>query len=189
MNLLLLYIEFFKIGLFSIGGGYATLPYFFQMADNEFAFVRQTDWLNREMLGNFIAIAQSSPGAIGVNIAAQAGFSYAGIAGSCVAVIGLISPAIIVIVIIARALQAFSENKIIISVFSGLRPAAGGLLAAAGAGVWKLLLYNGDGANWRELIRWKECAVFAALFFLIVKFKKHPVIYIAIGAVIGILIA
>jgi chromate transporter len=121
-------------------------------------------------------------------MAAQTGFTYAGFAGSIIAALGLISPAIIVISAIARALTAFKENKIVISVFSGLRPAAGGLLAAAGAGVWKLSLYNRDGGQWFQLFRWKECAIFAALFLLMVKFKFHPVLYIAIGAGIGILL-
>jgi len=189
MNLLLLYLEFFKVGLFSVGGGYATLPFLFHMADDDFDFIRQTGWLSREMLGNFLAIAQSSPGAIGINMASQVGFSYAGIAGSVIASLGLVSPAIIIITIIARALAAFKENKIVAAIFSGLRPAAGGLLTAAGVGVWKLSLYNGDGTKWFELFHWKECALFAALFLLIWKFKWHPVIYIAIGAAAGILLA
>jgi chromate transporter len=188
VNLLLLYLEFFKIGLFSVGGGYSTLPFLFRMAKDEFVFIRQTGWLSQEMLGNFLAIAQSSPGAIGVNMAAQTGFSYAGFAGSIIAALGLISPAIIVISVIARALTSFKENKIVVSVFSGLRPAAGGLLAAAGAGVWKLSLYNRGAARWFELLRWKECAIFAAIFLLIIKLKFHPVIFIAIGAGIGILL-
>jgi len=188
MNLLLLYAEFFKIGLFSIGGGYATLPFLFSMADNEFVFIRRVDWLNREMLGNFLAVAQSAPGAIGVNMAVQTGFVYEGIAGGIIAALGLISPAIIIIAAIARAVKAFKENRVVMSVFSGLRPAAAGLLAAAGAGVLKLSLYNGDGAHWNEFIRWRECALFAALFLLILKLKGHPIIYIAAGAVLGILL-
>jgi len=188
MNLLLLYAEFFKIGLFSIGGGYATLPFLFSMTANEFVFIRRVDWLNREMLGNFLAVAQSAPGAIGVNMAVQTGFVYAGIAGGIIAALGLISPAIIIIAIIARALESFRENKVVMAVFSGLRPAAAGLLAAAGASVWKLSLYNEDGARWHELIRWRECALFAAVFALLLKFKGHPVIYIALGAVAGILL-
>ena len=188
MNLLLLYLEFFKIGLFAVGGGYATLPFLFRMADGECDFIQHSGWLSQEMLGNFLAIAQSSPGAIGVNMSAQIGFIYAGIAGSFVAAIGLTSPAIIVISIIAHALGAFKENKIVNAVFSSLRPAAGGLLTAAGAGVWMLSLYNADGNRWFEALRWKECIVFAALFLLMLKFKLHPVIYIALGAGIGIVL-
>ena len=186
MNLFLIYVEFFKIGLFSVGGGLATLPFLFQMADNRFAFITRSDWLSREMVGNFLAIAQSSPGAVGVNVAAQAGFAYGGILGGLCAALGLVSPAIIVITIVARMIRAFKENKIVVSVFSGLRPAAGGLLTAAGFGALKLSLYNPDGVQWHEILRWKECAIFAALFAFTYKFKGHPVILIAIGAAAGI---
>ena len=188
MNLFLLYAEFFKIGLFSIGGGLATLPFLFQMTDDRFTFISQRGWISREMVGNFLAIAQSAPGAIGVNVAAQAGFTYAGIVGGFIAALGLVSPAIVVITIVARMLRKFKENRIVVSVFSGLRPAAGGLLAAAGFGVWRLSLFSGSAARWYEILRWKECAIFAALFLLILKLKGHPVIYIAVGAAAGIVL-
>jgi chromate transporter len=188
MNLLLIYAEFFKIGLFSVGGGLATLPFLFQMADNHFTFIGQSGWLNREMVGNFLAVAQSSPGAIGVNVAAQTGFRYAGIAGGFAAALGLVSPAIVVITFVARMVWTFQENKRLVSVFSGVRPAAGGLLTAAGFGAWKLSLYNSNAAQWYRILRWKECLLFAALFLVIQKFKGHPIIYIAAGALAGILL-
>ena len=188
MNLILLYLEFFKVGIFAVGGGLATLPFLFFMANDRFTFIQQTGWLNTEQLGNFIAIGQSSPGAIGVNVAAQTGFQYGGISGGFVAVLGLISPAVIVIAIITKAMQSLSGNKITASVFLGLRPAAAGLLGAAGLGVWRLALYNKDGAAWHEIIRWRESILCAALFLLIVKFKFHPIICVALGATAGILL-
>ena len=181
MRLLLIYLEFFKIGIFAVGGGLATLPFLFRMADNY-------EWLSREMIGNFLAIGQSSPGAIGVNIAAQTGFQYGGVLGGFLAALGLVSPAIVVITIAARMLQSFRDNKTAISVFSGLRPAAAGLLAAAGLGVFKLSLYNSDAANWYEILRLRECVMCAVFFLLIYKLKSHPVIYIAAGAAAGILL-
>jgi len=188
MNLLLLYLEFFKIGIFAVGGGLATLPFLFQMADDRFTFIRQAGWLSTEQIGNFIAIAQCSPGAIGVNIAAQTGFLYGGVGGGFLAVLGLVSPAIIVISVIARALLSIKQNKIAAAVFSGLRPAAAGLLCAAGWGVWKLALYNPAAGVWHGFIRPRETLLCAALFALIVKFKGHPVIYVALGAAAGILL-
>ena len=188
MNLFLIYIEFFKIGLFAVGGGLATLPFLFRMADGYSSFIHQTEQLSREAVGNFIAIAQSSPGAIGVNIAAQTGFRIAGIAGGLCAAVGLVSPAIWFIIVIARILREFKESRIVVSVFSGLRPAAGGLLTAAGFGIWKLCLYNSNGTQWYEIFRLKEFAVCAVLFILIRKIKGHPVIYIAAGALTGILL-
>ena len=188
MNLLLLYIEFFKIGIFAVGGGLATLPFLFLMAQDRFAFIQHTGWLSTEQVGNFLAIAQCSPGAIGVNITAQTGFQYGGIGGGFLAVLGLISPSIIVISIVTKALQSLRENKTAASVFSGLRPAAAGILCAAGWGAWKLALFNSEGGLWHEIIRWRECLICAVLFLLIVKFRGHPVIYVALGAAAGILL-
>ena len=196
MNLFLLYIEFFKIGIFAVGGGFAILPFLFFMTNDRFTFIRQTGWLSAEQVGNFLAIAQCAPGAIGINIAAQTGFQYSGIGGGVLAVSGLISPAILVIALVTKVMQSIKENKrhgrIALSVFSGLRPAAAGLLCAAGWGVWKLALYNqngtADGTAWYTLIRWRESLVCAALFLLIVKFRWHPVAYIALGATAGILL-
>ena len=181
MNLLLLYLEFCKIGAFAVGGGLATLPFLFQMAD-------RYAWLDRETVGNFLAVAQSSPGAIGVNLAAQTGFQAGGIAGGLLAALGLVSPAIVVIALAARMLGALKENRSVAAVFSGLRPAAGGLLAAAGLGVWKLSLYNPDASAWYALLRLRECALFAGIFLLIWRLKGHPVIYIALGAIAGIVL-
>ena len=198
MNLFLLYIEFFKIGIFAVGGGLATLPFLFFMANDRSTFIRQSGWLSTEQVGNFIAIAQCSPGAIGVNVAAQTGFQYGssvsggiayyGIGGGICAVLGLISPAIMVIALVTKALQSLKENKTGAAVFSGLRPAAAGLLCAAGWGVCRLALYNSDGAAWHELFRWREGLVCAAIFLLIIKFRGHPIIYVALGAAAGMVL-
>jgi chromate transporter len=194
MGLFFLYIEFFKIGVFAVGGGLAILPFLFLMANDRSTFIRQTGWLNTEQIGNFLAIAQCSPGAVGVNTSVQTGFLYGGISGGIIAVLGLISPAIIIISVIAGALQSLKTNKISIAVFSGLRPAAAGLLTAAGLGVWRLALYN-DAATaaavngaWYKIIRWRESLVCLVIYLLIVKFKGHPVVYVALGAAAGIIL-
>ena len=186
MNLLLIYLEYFKIGIFAIGGGLATLPFLFLMTQDRFTFIRQTGWLNMEQLGGFIAIAQCSPGAIGVNVAAQIGFQYSGIAGGIFASLGLVSPAILVICFVFRALQSLKESKAAEAVFAGLRPAATGLLTTAGWGVWRLALYNQQGTLWHEIIRWREGIVIVVIFVLMMKIKLHPVVFIALGAGAGI---
>ncbi|MDR2101384.1 MAG: chromate transporter, partial [Treponema sp.] len=94
MTLLVLFAEFFKIGLFAVGGGLATLPFLYQLAD-------KYDWLSRDMILDFQAVAQSLPGAIGANMAAYTGFRNAGISGGFIAALGLVSPSIIIIIIIA----------------------------------------------------------------------------------------
>jgi chromate transporter len=179
VNVFLLYAEFVKIGLFSVGGGLATLPFLFELAE-------KYDWLSPEKLGDFLAIGQSSPGAIGVNVAAQTGFAAAGIPGAFIAALGLVTVPIVVILIVARMFAAFKENRIVQAVFSGLRPAAAGLIAAAGFGVWRLVLYNGAAPLWYEALRWRETLLFVALFALIWKFKKHPVVYIAVAGLAGL---
>jgi chromate transporter len=179
VNLFILYAEFFKIGLFSIGGGLATLPFLFDLA------VRY-DWLIPEKIGDFLAIAQSSPGAMGVNMAAQSGFAAAGIPGVFIASLGLVSVPVIVIILVARVFARFKENRAAGAVFSGLRPAAAGLISAAGFGVWKLSLYNGNAPVWYKALRPKEALLFAVLFALIWKFKQHPVVYIAAAGIVGV---
>ena len=181
MNLFLIYLLFFQIGVFAIGGGLATLPFLFQMAD-------RYEWLNQEMIGNFLAIAQMSPGAIGVNVASQTGFQYGGIPGAILAALGLVSPAIVIISFIARVMQSFRENTIVKSVFSGLRPAAAGLLASAFLMTFMLVLFNRNSAQWYQIIRLREFVLFVVLYLLMLKFKFHPVIYIAAGALAGILL-
>jgi chromate transporter len=180
MNIMLLYFEFFKTGLFAIGGGLATIPFLFEMA-------KKYDWLDNQMIGNFLAMAQSAPGAIGVNMAAQTGFASNGIFGAYAASLALVSPAIFVICLTAKILTKVKDNRTASSVFSGLRPAAAGLLAAAGIGALKIALINSDFNVWYKALRLKECIIFSVIFFAIYKFKLHPVIYIVIGAVLGII--
>lgn len=176
MILLLLFGEFFKIGLFSVGGGLATLPFLYRLAD-------RYDWLSYETIADMIAISESTPGAIGVNMATYTGFQAAGIPGALTATLGLVAPSIAVILIVARILTAFKESPVVAAVFGGLRPAATGLIAAAGFGVIRLSLYDGGGAG---LIRWREGVLFLILFLLIYRFKKHPVLYIAAAGVVGL---
>jgi chromate transporter len=186
MKLLFLFVQFFKIGLFSIGGGYATLPFLYEMADK--AKGTPDEWLTAEKIGDMLAVAQSLPGAIGVNLSAYTGFRYAGIAGGLIAALGLITPSIIIIIIIARVLNAFNDNKIVASLFAGVRPAGAGLLSAAALGTLAISLYNPAAETLPAMLRWKECILFAVLFFLIHKFKKHPVVYIALAGAAGVVL-
>jgi chromate transporter len=179
VKLLALFAEFFKIGLFSVGGGLATLPFLYELS-------QKYGWFPHEKVADFLAIAQSSPGAVGVNMGAQAGFMAAGPAGLPPAVLGLVTPSIIIIIVIARMLRSFRENRIVAAVFSGLRPAAAGLLAAAGMGVWKLSLIDTGAPVWYRTIRGGEAFIFAAVFVLIGKFRVHPVICIAAAGALGL---
>ncbi|MDR0399500.1 MAG: chromate transporter [Treponema sp.] len=182
MNPLLLFVQFFRIGLFSIGGGYATLPFLYEMADNY-------EQLSREDVGNMLAVAQSLPGAIGVNLSAYTGFRFAGVPGAFAAALGLVAPSIIIIGIIARVLLAFKSSRTAAALFAGFRPAGAGLLSAAAFAAVAAALYNPGWKIWYEALRLRELILFGVLFFLVVKFKKHPVFYIAAAALAGILLA
>ena len=176
-----LFFLFFKIGLFAIGGGLATLPFFFQLADGE-------GWFDREMIGNMLAVGQSLPGAIGPNVSAYSGFLHSGIASGYLAALGLVAPSIITILIVARMLERFRQSSLVTTLFAGFRPAAAGLLSAACLRTLALSLWNSAALEWYSFIRWKEAVIFAVIFLLIVKFKKHPIVYVAAAAAAGVVL-
>lgn len=183
MIYLRLFIEFFQIGLFAIGGGLATLPFLEKLAQS-------TGWFTLADLTDMIAISESTPGPIGINMATYAGFKTAGVLGSIVATIGEVLPCVILVLIVARFLKRFSENRIVQAVFYGLRAASVGLIVAAGLSVLQISVLNVP--LWRQsgqlldLIQWKGVVLAAALFFVIKKWKPHPVVTIAASAVVGI---
>ena len=178
-TILLIFIEFFKTGLFSIGGGLATLPFLFDMS-------AKYGWFSTEQLTNMIAISESTPGPIGVNIATYVGYSIYGVPGGIFATLSLVLPSIIVILIVAGFLQKFKDNKIVKNVFYGLRAAVVGMLAVSLLTVVKTTFLISGAATLLESIEWIKLAVFAVIFFLVMKFKKHPILYIALGAVAGL---
>lgn len=178
-----LYLEFFKTGLFAVGGGLATIPFLYDMCD-------KYEWFTHEELSNMIAVAESTPGPIGINMATYTGFingsffggTPMGWLGGIVATLGIITPSIIVILIVAGILKKFKENKIVNDVFFGLRPAVAGLIAAAVYEIYRIALFTGGFDIWA----W---ALFAVLVFVSFRFKKlHPIIIIIAGAVFGIII-
>jgi chromate transporter len=180
-----LYIEFFKIGLFAVGGGLATLPFLYRLVGKY-----PLQMVGASEIPNMLAVAQMLPGAVGLNLAGYVG-THLGIPGAYIAVAGMITPQIIVITLVARVYTKFSENRIIKAVFSGLRPAACGLLAAAGFSVWKLSLFSNATSDaswggWVGMIRIRETLIIIALVILIRKLKLHPALYIAAAALLGI---
>ena len=147
MNLLLLCLEFFKTGLLSIGGGLATLPFLYQMAD-------RYPWFTRSQLSDMIAVSESTPGPMGVNMATYAGYTTAGIPGAILATFSLILPSILVILIVARFLQRFQDSVIVKRVLAGLRPASVGLIAAAGWGILKIALLEQSADTGVQFCGW-----------------------------------
>lgn len=184
MTLLKLFIEFFKTGLFAIGGGLATLPFLYKIAD-------KYPWFTKGDISDMLAISESTPGPIGVNMATYTGFTTAGVVGSIIATFGLVLPSVIVIIFVSKALDKFSENKYVKNGFYGLRPAVCALIAAAGFEVFKTSVLKWDlflqTKNILKLFGLKETLLFAALAFISKKFKTHPIVIILIAAVCGIL--
>jgi chromate transporter len=182
MIYLRLFYEFFLTGLLSFGGGLATIPFLSDMG------VR-TGWFTAGQLADMIAISESTPGPIGINMATYVGFTTAGIPGSIIATIGLVAPSVIVIILIAKLLARFKESWIVQSTFYGLRPASIGLIAAAGVEVVKISLLSLDllPTGFIHIFNWKGIILAVILFVLIKKLKGHPIFYLAGSAVVGIL--
>ena len=183
-----LFLIFAKIGLFTFGGGYAMLS----LIENN--CVEKKKWITHDEMMNVTVIAESTPGPIGVNMATYVGFTTAGIPGSIIATVGLITPSIIIILIIAGFLKAFQDSKYVKSAFYGLRPASTGLIAAAGLSVVALVVLQKDlyaeSHNLIDLINLPNIVLMVILYFFTARFKKtkglHPVVFIAASAVIGI---
>ncbi len=183
-----LFLEFFKTGLFAVGGGMATLPFLYDMAD-------KTNWFTSAQLADMIAVSESTPGPIGVNMATYVGYTTAGVWGGLVATLALITPSIIIILIISYFLQSFRENKHVDAAFYGLRPASTGLIAGAGMTVVMITLIQLDlfknTGNIVDLFNWKSLILAVGIYVLTNHVKQtkklHPVFFIAGSAIIGIL--
>ena len=179
MIYLTLAFEFFKIGLFSIGGGMATLPFLMDLTT-------KYNWYTASDLANMVAISESTPGPVGINMATFAGYSVAGIPGALVATLALTAPALIIIVIIARFLENFSENP---TVFYGIRPTVAALIGYA---VWELLKIALVSTVNGSLHINVTSVVICLGTFLLLQVKKlgklHPILWILAGAVIGIVL-
>lgn len=168
MIYLILFYEFFKIGLFAIGGGLVTVPFLFDLAE-------VYPWFDAKDLADMIAISESTPGPLGVNMATYAGFKAAGVGGAIVATLGLVTPSVIIIMLVSKLLKKFRDNIWVDSVLSGIRPAVIALILFAGLEVAKL-----------TIIDWKTFLMFALFWCAIHFYKKSPIFYIVISAVVGI---
>lgn len=181
MILIRLFYEFFKAGLFAIGGGLATLPFLQEIGQS-------TGWFSSRDLMDLIAISESTPGAIGINAATYAGFHAYGMLGGIVATLGLVAPSIIVIILVSKVLDKFKENRTVQNVFYGLRPASTGLIAAAGFSVALAVLVSVTElpSDPVHAVNWFGIVMAVVLYWAIKKWNKHPVVYIGVSAAVGI---
>ncbi len=194
MLYLQLFWEFFKTGLFAVGGGMATLPFLYSMGD-------KMGWFTQAQVADMVAVSESTPGPIGVNMATYVGYLTAGIPGSIIATLGLVTPSVIVILIVAMFLKSFRNNPYVERAFYGLRPASTALIAAAGLGVVRLTFFDWStitsiGLDFSRImeilkaIHWPAIILAAVLLVITRGIKKlskvHPIVWIAASAVVGI---
>lgn len=184
MIFITLFLEFFKVGLFALGGGLAALPFLQDL-------IEKYGWMTAQELLNMIAVSESTPGAIGINTATFIGYNTAGIAGGITATVGLAAPSIIIITIIAHYFKKFNQHPLVESAFSGIRPAVAGLIASAAFELARGGIFNLDNLelndNLIKLFDYKSLILLIIIFAAVRKFKKHPIIYIITAAVIGII--
>ena len=171
MNLLL-FFEFFKIGLFAIGGGLVTIPFLYDLAD-------KTGWFSSSTIPNMIALSESTPGPLGINMATYTGFTINGILGGLSATLGLITPSIIIIVLIAKLLTKYRTNKYVQKIFNAIKPAVLALILVVGLTIFQQTVLAGTIV--------KELILFLLLFLALIKSKFHPIIFILLSGIIGIL--
>ena len=191
MTYLQLFFEFFKVGLFSIGGGLATLPFLSDLGT-------RTGWFTAADLANMVAVSESTPGPLGINMATYVGFHIGGVPGGIIAPVGEVAPSVIVILLVARFLQRFRSSRLVDAAFYGLRPASTALIAAALVEVCSMALVVPAaltqigalrGAEVLTVFHWPAIVLAAAVFLLMnwrALKKVHPIIFIAASAVIGV---
>lgn len=184
-TVLLLFWEFFKVGLFTIGGGLAALPFLYEIAENY-------PWFSAAMLADMIAVSESTPGPLAINIATYAGFHAAGLIGSAAATLAILVAPFIISSVVFGFLQKMKTNPLVKDAFYGLRPVVCALIAYAGWAVLRISVFIPaalDSFDFVHCVNWLAAALFALCFILNQKFNWHPVVYIAAGAVVGIVFA
>ena len=202
ITLLLMCWNFFKTGLFAVGGGLATIPFLYEMSD------KFPDWFSHSDILNMLAISESTPGAIGINMSTYSGYTvmsklagntWAGLGGGICSTLSLALPSIIVILIIAKILDKFRDNRFVNGAFYILRPTSTALIASAGMGVFFAVFFDVDDISFSIFshlgdffthVNWQMLILFAVLMVLmnIKALKKiHPIAFIAFSALIGII--
>ena len=178
-------VEFAKISVFAIGGGLASLPFLYAISD-------KYGWYSHAVLANIIAVAESTPGPIGINMATYVGFTAAGIPGGVLATASYAFPSVIIGVIVAKFLEKFKASPHVEAAFYGIRPAVCGLIAAAGFKIMTISLVDLDvfqlTGSVLDMLKLPAIVMFAVMTVMNYKLKWHPVIYIAAAAVMGIIL-
>ncbi len=179
---LLMCWEFFKTGLFAVGGGLATIPFLKEMSI-------KYGWFTMDRLTTMIAVSESTPGPIGVNMATYVGYEMFGLPGAVSATLSLIAPSIIVILIISRILDAFRDSKTVKAVFGGFRPAVVGFILSAVISIYRTAFVL-EGTVLTEMVNWKALILYAVLLaFYLKREKTHPIVLILLAGFAGAVFA
>ncbi len=186
MIFLQLYWEFFKTGLFTIGGGLATLPFLYEMQ-------AKTGWFTIHDIANMVAVSESTPGPMGVNMATFTGFTIAGIPGALIAVLGLVTPSVIIILIVANILDKFKTNRYVQFAMYGLRAASAALIAIACLRVAQIAFLNRDlysqSGRLTDLFNITAIIFGIILYIIYKKTDRHPILYILAAGVVGVVLS
>ncbi len=180
-----LFFEFLKVGLFTVGGGLASLPFLEDMAEN-------TGWFTYQQLADMVAVSESTPGPIGINMATYVGYTAAGIPGSLAATLGFIVPALLIVTLVSKFLKKFSENKFVKGAFYGLRAVSAALICSALVSVLKISLIDIplflETGNILDLISIPGMILAAVCWAVLKKWDPHPVVILGGSAAAGILL-
>mgnify|MGYP003295568343 CR=1 FL=1 len=186
MMYLQLFFAFFKTGLFAMGGGLATLPFLYEISE-------KYGWFSSEMIADMLAISESTPGPIGVNMATYAGFTTAGVGGAVLATAGLVLPSLLIVLCIAAAISRFRNNRYVENAFSAIRPAVVAMIFLAFVEVLKASVLHLDAfmetRNFASLFHLPALVLFL-LFYALYHFGKkiHPIVLVLLGALAGIIL-
>ncbi len=179
---LTLFYTFFKIGLFTFGGGYAMLPLIQ-------AEVLAHGWLPLETFVNFIAVSESTPGPFAVNIATYVGLETGGFFGAVCATLGVVLPSFLIILLVARGYQKFRQSFWVRGVMTGLRPAVVGLIASSllGGGTAVFFPAGGDAAALSTPAFWFSLLICVAAAVMAFR-KKHPILVLCLCGAAGLIL-
>lgn len=181
-TLIQLFVEFFKIGLFAIGGGLATLPFLYDLTE-------KYTWYTATQLADFIAISESTPGPIGINMATFAGYHAGDIAGSFIATFAIVLPSLFIVTFVARALKKFSKSVVVKDAFIVIKPIVTALILTAILQLIQISLFytHPVEVSFFNIIP-INIAVYLAILFAVFKFRKSPIVYIVASACLGIIL-
>ena len=178
-TMIVMMFEFFKTGLFAMGGGLATLPFLYEIS------ARHPDWFTPSQLADLLAVSESTPGPIGINMSSYVGFLTNGLLGSILATLAIVTPSVIVIIIISKFMEKYKNSKTLEAAMEGLRPAVAGLITSVCLNVFSISAIK-DG-HLQPIQTVMFVLVLAATQIKALK-KIHPIFYIIIGAVFGLVL-